>query len=309
MPHPDENLTLPARDFMEAAEAISWIGYGRALRKHQWCADLIGLSRDWDFHDGIGISTTDLMGFDFGEPWYFGAGELLATFKARASGSDWPRLSRIKTEEEGPKFADQYLARYRISDSSGWTALYHQLRADIERRNEFLAELTAAAGRLRRELYKATLIAWGRKYLGQFKSGARRQKLIPEEFSPGVQIDFDGYVREQGSGARALWESLSFDTEEVLATWPPSLFQSATSTMFGDGPQSLSTSDGVLGWLLNFARSEMARVGAPPKRDETLKACQNGTGCTYREARTAWDSLPADLKRKPRSIKPLIGTR
>jgi hypothetical protein len=54
-----EAVILPTRDYMDAAETISWIGYGKALRKYHWCERLFRLSRNWEIHDVIGIETED----------------------------------------------------------------------------------------------------------------------------------------------------------------------------------------------------------------------------------------------------------
>jgi hypothetical protein len=221
-----DEVMLPPRDFMDAAEAMSWIGYGKALRKHDWCKHLFRLSRDWAFRDGIGIKTEDPpQGLFFADQWFSSTGELLSTFKARASGSMWPPYPGIKTEE-GRNLAEQYLARFDIRDAAGWTSLGQQLKPDIQRRDPFLEKLRSAAGKLRRELYKGSLIAWGSKDASDPVNESPRQKILRDEWPPGVEIDFDGCVREkEGWDLGIRWMLLSFDTEEVLAVWPPSLFQ------------------------------------------------------------------------------------
>jgi hypothetical protein len=303
LPDAQKEVTLPARDFMDAAETISWIGYGKALRKYHWCERLFKLSRDWEFHDMIGIETEDppiTAPFREGK-WFSSAHELLKTFKARTFGSIWPLHPRIKTEE-GLKCAEKYLTCFAVNDASGWSDLGRQLKADIERRDQFLDTLRVAAGKLRRELYKEMLTAWGSKHSSDSWNGPPRQKIPPDEWPPGVEIDFDGRVREEeGWDWSIRWMMLSFDTEEVLTIWPPSLFQPQTRLTVDSGGQIHPPTDPVLVWLLDYVRSEMAKLGAPPKREETLKACQKGKGCTYRQARAAWDSLPAELKRRPRS--------
>lgn len=302
-----DEVMLPPRDFMDAAEAVSWIGYGKALRKYYWCKHLFRLSRDWAFHDGIGIETEDPPRVSlFEDRWSSSADELLSTFKARASGSLWPPYPRIRTEE-GRKRAEQYLAHLDISDAAGWAPLWQQLRADIQRRDPFLEKLRSAAGKLHRELYKGSLVAWGSKDADDPVNGPPRQKLLPDEWPPGVEINFDGCVREKGGwdcGIR--WMLLSFDTEEILSIWPPSLFQPQTSPDARKLEAAPSANDPAFDWLLDYVRSERARLGVPPKRDDTLTACRVAIHCSYREALAAWNALPADAKRKPRSTKPLM---
>jgi hypothetical protein len=300
-----ESVILPARDYMDAAETMSWIGYGKALRKFDWCEHLFRLSRDWKFHDAIGIATEDPpMTASFREGrWFSSAHELLDTFKARAFGSIWPPYPRIKTED-GQNCAEKYLARFVVNDASGWKDLGRQLKADIERRDQFHETLRVAGGKLRRELYKNMLTAWGSKDTSDPFNGPPRQRIVPDEWPPGVEIDFDGNVREkEGWDWSIRWMLLSFDTEEVLAIWPTSRFQHQSRLMIEGGEQNTPPNDPVLVWLLEFVRSELAQRGAPPKREETLRACQKGRGCTYRQARAAWDALPAEMKRKPRSAK------
>jgi hypothetical protein len=89
---------------------------------------------------------------------------------------------------------------------------------DIQRRDLCLKKLRSAAGKLRRALYKGSLIAWGSRITDDPINGPPRQKLLPDDWPPGVEIDFDGHVRERGGwdwGIRRM--ALSFDTEEVLA--------------------------------------------------------------------------------------------
>ncbi len=215
---------MPARDFLDAAEAISWIGYGKALRKSEWWKRLFQLSTSWEFHDELGLKTEDPPeGVPIGNPWNSTAHGLLSTFEARASGSAWPRIPPILTEE-GLELADEYMARWEVKDSSGWIALKEQLKSDIERRNLFLGELRVAAGNLRRELCAGTLAAWGCKYRGRSVSSLPRQRLLADEWPPGVEIDFDGRVRENSQIHRV---SLTFDTKEVLSIWPPSISRTA----------------------------------------------------------------------------------
>jgi hypothetical protein len=191
-----EVVTLPARDFMDAAEVISWIGSRTALPKHMWWKDLFRFSRDWRFDDWIGIRTEDPPRVTlFGDEWFSSADQLLSTFKARASGSIWPHYPLITTAE-GRDHAEQYLARFDISDSIGWTLLGQQLMADIRRRDQCLEKLRAAAGKLRRELYKGSLIAWGSKVTDGLSNDHPRQKISSDEWPPGVEIDLDGEVRE-----------------------------------------------------------------------------------------------------------------
>jgi hypothetical protein len=123
-----EAVILPVRDFMNAAEAISWIGHGKALQKYDWCRDLFRLSRDWEFKDGIGIDTNDPPPDRlYMDGWNSSADELLPTFKARASGSIWPSYPRI-TSEKGRKLAEEYLARFDVRDVASWTLLGQELK-------------------------------------------------------------------------------------------------------------------------------------------------------------------------------------
>ncbi len=54
-------------------------------------------------------------------------------------------------------------------------------------------------------------------------------------------------------------------------------------------------------WMECYARAAIAaRHGAKPKRDDAIRECMTTTRATYREALSAWQHLPKDLKRTPR---------
>ena len=182
-------------------------------------------SRDWEFRDGIGAQTEDPPDTLVFGRWCSTAHELLRTLRARAVGLLWPAHSLIKSED-GREAANKYLACLNVNDAAGWAGLAHQLQGDIEKRTPFLEKLGVAAGKLRRELYKGSLTAWGCKDTDNPFNGPPRQKLVRDEWPPGIEIDFDGHVRENEGWDRSIrWMLLSFDTEEVLTVWPPSLFQ------------------------------------------------------------------------------------
>src|SRR5262249_40542094 len=111
-------------------------------------------------------------------------------------------------------------------------------------------------------------------------------------------------VRErEGWDWSVRWMLLSFDTEEVLAVWPPYLHQADLAI---ESPMNLPGSkpdrtDRVHKWLLNYVSTEHAPLGGPPKSDEALRACRTAMSCTYRAALAAWGALPPGTKRPARS--------
>lgn len=75
--------------------------------------------------------------------------------------------------------------------------------------------------------------------------------------------------------------------------------------LFPIEPRSLtSTNNNLIVWMRDYAQKAIEKRGVPCKRDDALDACQRATKCTYREARTAWNELPSDLKRKARRAVP-----
>ena len=199
-----EAVILPARDYMDAAETISWIAYGKALRKYQWYGHLFRLSRNWEFHDTIGIATEDppiMASFREGK-WFSSAHELLDTFRARTDGAIWPPYPRIKTED-GRTCAEKYLTGFAVNDAAGWRDLWRQLKADIERREQFLDTLRVAAGKLRRELYKNMLTAWGSKDTSDPWNGPPRQKILPDEWPPELKSTSMGVCEKRRAGIGA----------------------------------------------------------------------------------------------------------
>jgi hypothetical protein len=52
-------------------------------------------------------------------------------------------------------------------------------------------------------------------------------------------------------------------------------------------------------WMEGYALA-MKNMGIKPKRDDTLRLCQQRTRCTSRQAKVAWNALPADWKGHPR---------
>jgi hypothetical protein len=53
-------------------------------------------------------------------------------------------------------------------------------------------------------------------------------------------------------------------------------------------------------WIRDHAQT-LVQKGSKPKRDPTLQECMAAARCGYREARAAWDALPAEYKNLPRA--------
>lgn len=54
-------------------------------------------------------------------------------------------------------------------------------------------------------------------------------------------------------------------------------------------------------WMDGYAHGHIDGTGAKPKRESSIKLCQEHVGCTYRVATAAWDVLPGSLKGHPRT--------
>ena len=323
-----EAVILPSLDYMDTAKVLSWIAYGKALPKPQWNGHLFKLSRDWKFHDHIGEhhEYNEKRYFDY-RKWYFGSCNLKEIFRARAFGSRWPTIIFIRTEE-GLEHAEKYLSQFEVSDASGWTALFRQLNADIKQRDVVLDAVRVGSGKLRRELHKGKLTAWGvRTTVAEswpksdaefgWPDGPPRQKIPADEWPPGVKIDFDGQVREAGGmDWSTRWKHLSFDTEEVLTVWPPSLFQPvhllehapqplieapnaypSLPAELANDPKAVSAFDA----MVRLAKASVASGRPREKRDALAHEAGKQTGYPVGKARKLFAYLPADLRNPTRN--------
>ena len=78
-------------------------------------------------------------------------------------------------------------------------------------------------------------------------------------------------------GAR--WEDIEFDPVEIKREWPKPPLASANI------------------WMKQEAEGIFRKSGHPGKRDDIVRACMNATNCTRRDALSAYQGLPSNLRR------------
>ena len=112
------------------------------------------------------------------------------------------------------------------------------------------------------------------------------------------------------------WKHLSFDTEEVLTVWPPSLFQSVSlperapqlliearkadfllPAELASDPKAVSAFDA----MVTVAKARVASGGTREKRDALAQLVSEQTGYPVRKARDLYRHLPEELRNPTRT--------
>ena len=84
-------------------------------------------------------------------------------------------------------------------------ALHTNYKAILKKLAPLPRETGCCGGKLRRgSSYKGSLTAWGCKDTDNPFNGPPRQKLVRDEWPPGIEIDFDGHVREKEGWDRSI---------------------------------------------------------------------------------------------------------
>ena len=121
-----------------------------------------------------------------------------------------------------------------------------------------------------------------------------------------LATDFPGIWRSKPSGpggGRALSETIYYDPPQILKEmvdrhWtaaPNSPAIKPQSGVADDPPPNVSIQE----WMQTHAQNAKLS-GRLAKRDVAIQECMTATHCRWRDALSAWQSLPGELKRSPR---------
>jgi hypothetical protein len=105
------------------------------------------------------------------------------------------------------------------------------------------------------------------------------------------------------------WKTGTLAGHEVRLRWADVTERLSTSMIGMNDPRSTPSNaaasdpspdaaEAARNWMAGYVLG--CSHGVTPKRDETLKLCQDKTGATYQQARAAWLAQPGSLKNPPR---------
>ena len=195
---------------MTAAQAMSWIAFGKCIPLRLWGKVLYTFSYPWPvnpatFYDPI-------CGADKSTNFYGGPASLLSMLEEIEAGRQPnPRiLDTFRTLDEVKTIATT-LGSYATDDS--YEEIIAYLKNDIGAAEELNVDLREAARKIRNGIADGTL-----KCAAARKDGIPRAPLKKENWKVGLDIYPDNTIREQYVGVYARF--LLFDTADILAIRP-----------------------------------------------------------------------------------------
>jgi hypothetical protein len=178
----------------------------------------------------------------------------------------------------------------------GWVPL-SRLLAAVE--TQFKVPQSVAAGVLRQAMVNGRIEAEvaGWQGMNMYRAADKRGWAISERF--GGDSD-RAYVSQDG------WRHVdlqvgTLDGCKVLVRWSDVHRALASHAVPSSTPAATPNAGAAMTWMRGYALG-CNQSGRKPKRDDTLKLCQAEIGASYREARAAWDGLPAEMKNPPRKV-------
>lgn len=288
----------PNPDSMEAGEVLAWLAFGKAISWYEWSRKLFNFRRSWPVLTGqwFGIPRDEIDAhFGAAYDWH----DLTSALSAAKAGKSWHRA--IPYPPERAAAAEAQLERLLSKAPAG--DLLAELRADSDALRPMVGLVTRAQANLRRSLQAGLLRSDG-IVPNDWHGRSRRRTMIPSsDWKIGTRVLPDGTAYERLCGC--VWTELLFDTQEVLALWPPGR-EVVIPVMQDNGPgdvnaEPIETGGAALAlaWVKGLACG--ASHGAmKPKRDPALHDCMAATKCTYREALAAWNACPGEWRNPPR---------
>ncbi|MFN8891579.1 MAG: hypothetical protein ACK52P_08935 [Alphaproteobacteria bacterium] len=220
--NPDgRSVLLPKREFMDAAELLSWIAFRRSLTLEEWGNELYKISRNWpfrieSFYDAAGVDQGP-----FGIPG--GPATLRDALSAEVDGAGW-RDGALLASAVGQS-ATEHAIQSLLSEFSA-SDLLAELTANLSRAERVNPKLRSASGLARRALAAGEIRSVGGApptsnhgsfFWSDLPFG--RTAIDPAEWCVGTKLLPDGRMSEVGRGTR--WISVLFDPLEVLRVFPP----------------------------------------------------------------------------------------
>jgi hypothetical protein len=144
---------------------------------------------------------------------------------------------------------------------------------------------------------KAEVAGW--MGMNMYRPSDKRSWAAPEPGTFGSESD-PAYVTRDG------WRNVdlqagTLDGFKVLLRWRDVQDALASHAVPSSTPAATPNAGAAMPWMRGYALG-CNQSGRKPKRDDTLKLCQAEIGASYREARAAWDALPAEMKNPPRKV-------
>ena len=160
---------------------------------------------------------------------------------------------------------------------------------------------SVAAGVLRQAMVSGRIEAEvaGWQGMNMYRSADKRGWAAAERGAFGADAD-RAYVSQDG------WRHVDLragilDGCKVLVRWLDVQCALASAPLAPSAPPTTSNTGAAMTWMRGYALG-CNQSGRKPKRDATLRLCQTDVGASYREARAAWDALPAERKNPPRKV-------
>jgi hypothetical protein len=303
-------VECPQYETMEAAEVLSWIALRRALPLNEWAKQIYGLSHHWPCSVQAFYDTNRAYYAASRPPYRYGqfAGsphDFLALLNDVESGANWKDRTLSPSELPG---IEKFLEGKEISE------LIADLKSDIAKAAPINRQLKVANEDLRKKLAVGSIKAFGGSKGGEFgELMFGRRPIEAGEWVLGKEVLPDGTVHERDGYETCAF--LLFDAQEVLAIWPaervatldrptdPHDEPANTVTDFataGNSPPPAMPTDPKVLWMHAYVQG-WNDAGKKPKRDPTLALSQKVTGATYREALSAWHTLPVNMRNRPRT--------
>jgi hypothetical protein len=296
-----QHVQPPAKSIMTACEVLTWIALRRAITQEQ-----------------LG----SLFKISVGRWACVPADAVLEALEARAGISGDGPYCAIRWAKD-PHYSDSSVNtafspggramlrsisrqhRRETGELLSFAALARLLREEIADDEKTSDQLEDAKAQLRDRVAGGLLVAHGISLEPDgSRSAAASVQAIPATvfMHPAMAItewdeahaDTIKTAKEWHNQRLPRFGNIQFKTVEVLAQWAP---RAGLTNNGGKGSPSLS--DSVTCWMRAYVMG-CNDAGKKPKRDGTLKQCQDETGTTYRLARAAWDALPAEWKNPPR---------
>lgn len=204
------------------------------------------------------------------------------------SENDPTRVPVLRRVPMSPHELAQWAADYMCAENLSPEAAAAAFRADIERRRADRDRRADALDALVKAAGENALTAEGRL---AFDFGRPNPNALPVPIPscfwrvPDMHLRYDGWALPRRT---ARWEGptycdVTFLWDELTARWPARSDHARLA----------------LEWMEREVPSAI-KLGRRLKRDDAINRCRHATGCTDREARAAWGSLPDHVRKRRR---------